>query len=576
MEKIWLKHYDPTVPEHLDYPQQPLHVNLERAAREYPQSTATIYGAVVEPLGSRLMDARLTYQQLNDATDRLAAGLQRLGVKKGDRVGVLMPNIPQFIMAYYASLKIGAVVVPTNPLYTAREVEYQMNNSGAETLITISLFYPLVQEIRPKTSLKHVIVTNVKEYFPGLLKLLFTLALEKKLGHRADISGDANTYWFQDFLKSAPTRPEPVDVQPEDLAVLMYTGGTTGVSKGAMLTHANLVANVVQAEAWLVKVQRGQESVMTVLPLFHSFGMTCCMNIAVYLASAMILIPNPRDLHHVLKSIVRHRPTLYPGVPTMYVAINNFPGIEQYDLSSIRACISGAAGLPVEVHQRFTTLTGAKLIEGYGLSEASPVVTGNPLYGQNKVGTIGIPWPDTEVKIMDLTTGETEMPLGEAGELVCRGPQVMKGYWKMPEETAMVLRTDAEGKTWLYTGDIARMDEDGYFYIVDRKKELIKPGGYQVWPREVEEVLAANPKVKEVAVAGIPDPYRGETVKAWIVLKPGESMTEDEVKEWCKDRLAKFKIPTHVEFREGELPKTTVGKILRRELVRQHKEATGG
>ena len=568
MEKIWLKHYDPTVPEHLDYPQQPLHVNLERAAREYPQSTATIYGAVVEPLGGRLMDARLTYQQLNDATDRLAAGLQRLGVKKGDRVGVLMPNIPQFIMAYYASLKIGAVVVPTNPLYTAREVEYQMNNSGAETLITISLFYPLVQEIRPKTSLKHVIVTNVKEYFPGLLKLLFTLALEKKLGHRADISGDANTYWFQDFLKSAPTRPEPVDVQPEDLAVLMYTGGTTGVSKGAMLTHANLVANVVQAEAWLVKVQRGQESVMTVLPLFHSFGMTCCMNIAVYLASAMILIPNPRDLHHVLKSIVRHRPTLYPGVPTMYVAINNFPGIEQYDLSSIRACISGAAGLPVEVHQRFTTLTGAKLIEGYGLSEASPVVTGNPLYGQNKVGTIGIPWPDTEVKIMDLATGETEMPLGEAGELVCRGPQVMKGYWKMPEETAMVLRTDAEGKTWLYTGDIARMDEEGYVQIVDRKKDMIIVNGMNVYPRMVEEVLYRHPAVREAAVVGEPHELHGEIPVAYVSLKDGATADAGELRAFCRDNLGRHEVPRKIFFL-SDLPKNAAGKILKRELVEE-------
>jgi len=353
MEKIWLKHYEPGVPEHIDYPQRPLYTNLDRAVQKYPDNIATIYGAVVEPLGGRLMDAKLTYRQLSAAVDRFAAGLQKLGVKKGDRVGILMPNVPQFVIAYYGILKIGAVAVPTNPIYVDREVEYQMNNSGAETLVTLSLYYPMIKRIRAKTSLKHVIVGNVKDYFPGLLKLLFTLAMEKKLGHRQDISGEANTYGFQDFLKSAPARPEPVDVQPEDLAVLMYTGGTTGVSKGAMLTHANIMANAVQVATWLTDAKEGQESFLTALPLFHSFAMTCCMNAAVYLASTMVLIPNPRELHHVLASIVKHRPTLYPGVPTMYVAINNFPGIEHYDLRSIRACVSGAAGLPVEVQQRF-------------------------------------------------------------------------------------------------------------------------------------------------------------------------------------------------------------------------------
>jgi len=568
MEKIWLKHYEPGVPEHIDYPQRPLYTNLDRAVQKYPDNIATIYGAVVEPLGGRLMDARLTYRQLSAAVDRFAAGLQKLGVKKGDRVGILMPNVPQFVIAYYGILKIGAVAVPTNPIYVDREVEYQMNNSGAETLVTLSLYYPMIKRIRAKTSLKHVIVGNVKDYFPGLLKLLFTLAMEKKLGHRQDISGEANTYGFQDFLKNAPARPEPVDVQPEDLAVLMYTGGTTGVSKGAMLTHANIMANAVQVATWLTDAKEGQESFLTALPLFHSFAMTCCMNAAVYLASTMVLIPNPRELHHVLASIVKHRPTLYPGVPTMYVAINNFPGIEHYDLRSIRACVSGAAGLPVEVQQRFMELTGARLIEGYGLSEASPVVTANPIYGKNKIGTIGIPWPDTEVKIMDLATGETEMPQGEIGELVCRGPQVMKGYWKMPEETAMVLRTDAEGKTWLYTGDIARMDEEGYFQIVDRKKDMIIAGGFNIYPREIEEVLYEHPKVKEVVAAGVPDEYRGETVKVYIVLKEGETATEEEIIEFCRGKLARFKVPRLVEFRT-ELPKTMVGKILRRVLVEE-------
>lgn len=571
MEKIWLEHYEPNVPASIDYPKRPLYTNLEIATQKYPDNVATIYGAVVEPLGGRLMDAQLTYRQLSAAVNRFAAGLQQAGVKKGDRVGILMPNIPQFVIAYYATLKIGAIVVPTNPIYVDREVKHQMNDSGAETLVTMSLFYPMVKRIRAETGLKRVIVTNVKEYFPGLLKLLFTLAMEKKLGHRVDISGDADTVWFQDFLKSAPATPQPVDVQPEDLAVFMYTGGTTGVSKGAMLTHANIMANALQVATWLSDAQEAQESFLTALPLFHSFAMTCCMNAAVYLASSMVLIPNPRDLHHVLKSIVKHRPTLYPGVPTMYVAINNFPGIEEYDLRSIRACVSGAAGLPVEVQQRFMEITGARLIEGYGLSEASPVLTANPIYGQNKIGTIGIPWPDTEVKIMDLGTGETEMPQGEIGELTAHGPQVMTGYWNNPDETAMALRTDAEGRTWLYTGDIARMDEDGYFQIVDRKKDMIIAGGFNIYPRDIEEVLYEYPKVQEVVAAGVPDAYRGETVKVYIVLKEGETATEEEIIEFCKGKLAKFKVPRQVEFR-AELPKTMVGKILRRVLVEEEKQ----
>jgi long-chain acyl-CoA synthetase len=361
-------------------------------------------------------------------------------------------------------------------------------------------------------------------------------------------------------------------VAPEDEAVLMYTGGTTGVSKGATLTHANLMANAVQSAIWIAG-QEGREIGMAVLPLFHSFGMTCCMNLTIYLASTMVLIPNPRDLYHVLQSVVQHRPTLFAGVPTLYVAINNYPDIESYDMRSIRGCISGAAGLPVEVQQRFMELTGAKLVEGYGLSESTPVLTANPVYGEgkNKIGTIGVPWPDTEVKIMDLATGETEMPQGEIGELVACGPQVMKGYWQMPDETAMVLRTDKAGQTWLYTGDIARMDEDGYIQIVDRKKDMIIAGGFNVYPRDIEEVLYEHPKVKEAVAAGVPDAYRGETVKVYVVLKEGETATEEEIIEFCKERLAKFKVPRQVEFRT-ELPKTMVGKILRRVLVEEEKK----
>jgi len=565
MEKPWLKFYDEGVPATILYPDIPLQQNLTNAVNKYPDNTALIFGGVVHQLGGMLLDAKLTYRQLGELTDRFAAALQQLGVKKGDRVAIFLPNCPQFVISYYGTLKAGGVVVPCNPLYVARELEHQVNNSGAETIVVMSRLYPIVKSIRANTPLKRVIVTNIKEYFPPLLKLLFTLAVEKKEGHWVDISGDPDTYWFQDLLKAAPAQPTPVKVTSDDTACLLYTGGTTGIPKGAELTHRNLVANAIQTRHWMVDIQEGKEIVLTCLPLFHSYGMTVCMNMSIYVAGAMVLIPNPRDLEHVLKSIDKHKPTLFPGVPTMYVAINTHPDTPKYDVRSIRACISGAAGLPVEVQAKFQELTGGKLVEGYGLTEASPVTHCNPIYGLNKPGSIGIPFPDTLAKIVDLETGEKELPPGEIGELIVQGPQVMKGYWKMPDETAIALRNN-----WLYTGDIAKMDEDGYFYIVDRKKDMIISGGFNIYPREVEEILYQHPKVKEAVVAGIPDPYRGEMVKAYIILKEGETATEDEIIAFCRERLAKYKVPRAVEFRT-ELPKTMVGKILRRALVEEEK-----
>ncbi|MBM4431246.1 MAG: long-chain fatty acid--CoA ligase [Chloroflexi bacterium] len=555
MEKPWLQFYEPQVPPTLPYPHHPLHASLEESARKHPDATATIF-----------MDARLTYAQLNALADRFAASLQRLGVQKGDRVGVYVANCPQFIVGYYGALKAGAIVAPFNPLYAAREVEHQLKDSGAEVMLVMSRFYPIVKGVRARTALKHVIVTNIKEYFPPLIKLLFTLAREKHEGDRQDISGEANTHWFQDLLRTAPAQPAPVEVHPEDTAVLLYTGGTTGVPKGAELTHANVLTNAVQCRHWMHDIQEAHEVVLTALPLYHSFGMTTCMNISTLTAGAMLLIPNPRDIPTLMKNINKHHPTIFPGVPTMYVAFNNFPDIHKYNVKSIRACISGAAGLPVEVQKRFEELTGGRLVEGYGLSEASPVTHGNPVYSGNKVGTIGLPFPDTEARIVDLETGTKDLPPGEIGELIIRGPQVMKGYWNMPKETEIALRDG-----WLYTGDIARMDEEGYFQIVDRKKDMIIAGGFNVYPRDVEEVLYQNPKVKEAVVAGVPDPYRGETVKAYIILKEGQTATAEEIIEFCKGKMAKYKVPTAVEFRK-ELPKTIVGKILRRMLVEEEKK----
>jgi long-chain acyl-CoA synthetase len=552
MERPWLKNYEPLVPPNLQYPERPLHTNLEESARKNPGATATIF-----------MDAKLTYAQLSALVDRFAAALQGLGVKKGDRVAVYAVNCPQFIVGYYGALKAGAIVVPFNPLYAAPEVEHQLKDSGAETMLAMSRFYPIVKEVRAKTQLKNLVLTNIKEYFPPALRLLFTLAKEKHEGDRQDIAGVPNTFWFQELMARAPVKPTPVEVKPSDMAVLLYTGGTTGVPKGAELTHANIMANAVMCRCWVHDIREAKEIALVALPLYHSFGMTTCMNLGILTSAAMLLIPNPRDIPGLMKNINKHRPTLFSGVPTMYVAFNNFPDIGKYDVKSIRACISGAAGLPVEVQTRFEQLTGGHLVEGFGLSEASPVTHSNPVFGKNRVGTIGLPFPDTDAKIVDVEMGTKELGPGEIGELVVRGPQVMKGYWNMPDETAHTLRDG-----WLYTGDIATMDDEGYFKIVDRKKDMIIAGGFNIYPRDVEEVLYQHPKVKEVVVAGIPDPYRGETVKAYIILKEGQTATEEEIIQFCRGKMAKYKVPTAIEFRK-ELPKTIVGKILRRMLVEE-------
>lgn len=552
----WHQFYDEGAPTSIDYPQKPLFHFLENAAKDYPDRPCSIFKG-----------ASVSYAEMNELSDRLAAALKELGVQKGSPVGVFMPNSAQFVMAFYAILKAGGIVVATNPLYTAREIEHQMNDAGVEIMLVMSNFYDLVKEVQPKTKLKKLIVTNIKEYLPGLLRFLFTVAKEKKEGHRVTLGeGD---YWLQDLLKQYQPQDRPeVDVKPSDDALYQYSGGTTGLSKAAIAQHSNLVANTLQIQSFMPDINIGEEIVLMAIPMFHVYGMVAGMSFGIASAASLVMVPNPRDMDDVLDSIAKYRPTIYPGVPTMYNAINNHPKVKagEVDVSSIRGCISGSAPLLRETKATFEELTGGKLVEGYGLSEAPTATHCNPLYGINKEGSIGIPLADVDARIIDLDDETTELGPGQVGELVIKGPQVMKGYLNMPTETANSLRGG-----WLYTGDIARMDDDGYFFIVDRKKELIKPGGFQVWPREVEEVICENPKVLEVGVAGIPDAYRGETVKAWVVLKPNETATADEIREWCKERMAAFKVPTHVEFRD-ELPKTTVGKVLRRELVRQDRE----
>jgi long-chain acyl-CoA synthetase len=448
-----------------------------------------------------------------------------------------------------------------------------VNDANIEIMFTLTRFYNVLKTVRERSKLKKIIVSNIKEALPPVTRLLYTLAKEKKGGDRLD-SLDSRDIWMKDLLAKHSNSPRPkVDVSPDDTALFQYSGGTTGVPKGAVAMHRNVVANTLQIKSWMTGLDEGKEVVLMGIPLFHVYGMVAGMNFAMASGASMVMVPNARDLKDVLNNISKYKATIFPGVPLLYNGINNHPDVKagKYDLSSIKACISGSAALMRETKEQFEKLTGGKVFEGYGLSEAPTATHCNPLNGVNKTGSIGMPLPDVDVKIISLDDGETELPQGEIGEIAINGPQVMKGYHNMPTETANSLRQMKDGKTWLFTGDIARMDEDGYFYIVDRKKELIKPGGFQVWPREVEEAIMSHPKVLEVGVGGIPDPNRGETVKAWIVLKPGEELTQEELKAYCKEHLAPYKVPTHYEFRK-ELPKTTVGKILRRELVRQHKE----
>jgi len=556
-ERPWLDRYDDGVPKTIEYPEEPLFYFLEESARKYPDKPCTIFKG-----------AKIPYREMNDKVDRLAAGLASIGVKKGDRVGIFIPNTPQFVMAYYAILKIGGVVVATNPMYSPREIKHQANDSGLEVMIVMSNFYNRIKEVQPETKIRKLVVTNIKETLPPITAFLFALLKEKKGGFRIDLSdGDI---WMQDLIEKFKPEDRPdVEVGPDDDALFQYSGGTTGTPKAAIALHRNLVANTLQIRNWMPTCVDGEEVVLMAIPLYHVYGMVAGMSFGLMAGASIVMVPDARDIKDDLDNLQKYKATIFPAVPTLYNAINNWPDVVagKYDLSSIKACISGSAALMRETKEKFEDITGGALVEGYGLSEAPTASHCNPLGGENRTGSIGLPLPDVDARIISLDDEVTVLPTGEIGELVLKGPQVFKGYHNMPTETKNVLRD-----VWLYTGDIANMDEDGYFYIVDRKKELIKPGGFQVWPREVEEIITDHPKVFEVGVGGIPDPKRGETVKAWVVPQPGETLTVEEVREWCKGRLAAYKVPTQVEFRD-ELPKTTVGKILRRELIRQHKES---
>ncbi|MGM0689200.1 MAG: long-chain-fatty-acid--CoA ligase [Bacillota bacterium] len=547
MEKIWLEHYEPGVPHSIDYPSVSIHSLFHKSAEKYSQQTAIHF-----------MGRELSYSALSSHVESMSSALSTLGVKKGDRVAIHLPNCTQFPITFFAALAIGAVVVPCNPLYVAREMEYQLKDSGAETIITLTRFYEMVKEIQPNTNIKNVIVSNIKDYFPGPLNFLYSATREKKEGGRVKVAGE--DYSFNELIrKNAGKTPPSVDISPDDRAVILYTGGSTGISKGAVLLHRNLVANFYQVKSWFTDYQDGKEVVLGVLPFYHSYGLTTILSLGLLNGAKLVLLPR-FAVTDLLKTIEKQKPTFFPGVPTIYIAINNASELHKYKIDSIRICISGAAPLPVDVQQQFEKNTGAKLIEGYGLSETSPVTHANPVYGKRKPGSIGLPMPDTEFKIVDIETGNNKLPLGDIGELCIRGPQVMECYLNSPDETAQSIRNG-----WFYTGDIARADEDGYTYIVDRKKDMIIAGGFNIYPRDVEEVLYAHPKISEAAVTGINDPYFGEILKAYIILKEEEVMTAEEVISYCKTNLAAYKVPKLVEFRE-EFPKTKIGKVLRRML----------
>ncbi|WP_142344295.1 long-chain-fatty-acid--CoA ligase [Bacillus cereus] len=552
MEKPWLQSYPEEIPGTISYDIQPLHGYLEKMASRYPEKKALHF-----------LGKDVTFSDFHDKVKKFANYLQRLGVEKGDRVAIMLPNCPQSVIGYYGTLLAGGIVVQTNPLYTERELEYQLHDSGAKVILCLDLVFPRVTNVQKATRLEHIIVTRIADFLPFPKNLLYPFVQKKQTNLVVNVSESETIHLWKSVERESIANVE-VPCDPEnDLALLQYTGGTTGFPKGVMLTHKNLVSNTLMGAHWLYNCKEGEEVILGVLPFFHVYGMTAVMNLSIMQGYKMVLIPK-FDMKMVFEAIKKHKVTLFPGAPTIYIALLNSPLLKEYDISSIEACISGSAPLPVEVQEEFERVTGGKLVEGYGLTESSPVTHGNFLWEKRVPGSIGVPWPDTEAIIMSLETGEA-LPPGEIGEIVVKGPQIMKGYWNKPEETAAVLQDG-----WLHTGDVGYMDEDGFFYVKDRKKDMIVASGFNVYPREVEEVLYEHEKVQEVVTIGVPDPYRGETVKAFVVLKEGAECTEEELDKFARKYLAAYKVPKVYEFR-SELPKTTVGKILRRVLIDEEK-----
>ncbi len=550
-ERIWHKAYDADVPPDLDIEETTIPDLLDDAAARHPDAAAIHF-----------MNRTMTYREVHDHVGRLATALWDLGVRPDSKVAVHLPNLPQTVIAVSAILRLGAQVVMTNPLYVGREIEHQWNDAGCETAITANYLYErLLKDRRDKLPVRNYIIASIPEYLRFPLKQLAPLKLKKaEPPLYAKVAPGDGIHFFADLIARTTARKTDAVVRFDDVALLQYTGGTTGVAKGAMLTHANITSNVRQIVAWFPNTVQGEEVLLAALPFFHIFGFTTCMMWAHKIAAALVLAPNPRDIPALIGNIDKHKVTLFPAVPAMFNAINEHPGIDKMDMSSIKSCFSGSAPLPIAVLQRFEELTGCRIVEGFGLTESSPVTHGNPMQGVRKIGSIGIPFPGTDMKIVDAETGKTEMAPGDEGELILKGPQVMKGYWNRPDETDRVLRDG-----WLYTGDLAAQDEDGYCVIVGRKKDMIIASGYNIYPDEIDRQLMAHPAVLEACTIGIPDPKRGESIKSFVVLRPGATATKDELRDYLLENLARYKVPRIFEFRT-ELPKSSMMKLLRREL----------
>jgi long-chain acyl-CoA synthetase len=543
--KPWLKSYEKGVPESIKYEELTMSDYLEKSAKDFPDDTAMVF-----------VGYKLTYRQFKDQVDRFAACLTDLGIKKGDAVSILLPNSIPCVVAYYSILKIGAIVVMNNPLYSDPELEHQFKDSDSKVLITLDALGNRMIDLRPKTNIKQIVYMGIGDFLNPIKRFL---GKKLKKFPFADVKAAPDVYRWKDCMAKYQPNPPKVKLTFDDIAMYQYTGGTTGVSKGVILTHGNLSKQVQQINAWFPTFGRGKEVILGALPYFHVFGLSTTMNLSVYMGWNQILIPRPQP-EPLLEAIRTYKPTFTPLVPTMYIGMLNHPDLKKTDMSCIKGAFSGSAPLPVEVIHEFQKLTGAFISEGFGMTETCPVTHMNPFNGKQKVGSVGLPCSDTLSRIVDLEDGVTDIPIGKPGELIVKGPQVMRGYKGKPEETAIVLKDG-----WMYTGDIATMDEDGYFYIVDRKKDMIISGGYNVYPRDIDEVYYGNPKVAECCSIGIPDKTRGENVKLFVVLKEGQAATAQEMIEFGKAQLASYKLPSEVEFRK-ELPKTTVGKILRKEL----------
>jgi long-chain acyl-CoA synthetase len=558
----WLAHYDADVPPSIaPYPERTLVDYLTDLAAEHPSKAALLFKG-----------RTMSYAQLEAESDACAAAFAAIGIRPDDRVALLLPNCPQFFVAQFGTWKAGAVVVALNPTYSERELEHAFDATRVETVVTLTPFYDRVKRVQGRTAVKRVIATSIKEHLPPLLRILFTLFKEKKDGHRITLASD--DLWLPRLVSAHRRSPRPaVTVRPDDRAVILSSGGTTGTPKGVVGRHRDYVAAGLQLDVWTKAVRKPMEDViMLPLPLFHVYGNVGVQPLAFVGRNPLSLVPNPRDLNDLLKTIAKVKPSFFNGVPTLYTAILNHPDVRagKVSLRSIKLCFSGAAALMAETKRQFEEATGATIIEGYSLTEAMMACCVNPVSGRQKIGSIGMPLPDIDVRIVDGEDGVTEMPQGQVGELILCAPQLMTEYWNNPVETRETLRVHEDGRTWLHTGDLAYIDEDGYIFLVDRKKDLVKTSGFQVWPREIEEVLTAHPSVLEAGVAGIPDPVKGEVAKAWVVLKADCRCTEDELRTYCRQRLAPYKVPAQVAFRT-ELPKTMVGKVLRRALAAEER-----